>query len=394
MYLQDIKSSIIGYVTIRAEGYYIEKFINTCKNQNIYLGNMKREKSTIIIANVPVKQFKIMGKIAKKNKCKVKILEKKGVPFFLNKYKKRKIFAISLMVILGIILVLSRFVWNIEVTGNSSISSEEIIDLVKEEGLDIGVLKSKVDIQKVVEKIRLDRSDVAWCGIKVSGTNVVIKVVETDKVPYVVDEDDYCNIVATKDAMIVDVNAQNGSLQVKEGDVVKKGTVLIAGWLEGKYTGIRYVHATGDVKAKVWYSKKEKINFKQKQKKETGKTEKKYTVNVDKFAINFYKRLSKFENYDTISTEKKLKISSNFYLPINFVIKENKEFVQEEITYSVDEAKKIGEERLSKLLDEEVKGKGDIINKYINTNEVEDYIEVEVIYEVLENIGTEEKISF
>lgn len=394
MYLQDIKSSIIGYVTIRAEGYYIEKFINTCKNQNIYLGNMKREKSTIIIANVPVKQFKIMGKIAKKNKCKVKILEKKGVPFFLNKYKKRKIFAISLMVILGIILVLSRFVWNIEVTGNSSISSEEIINLVKEEGLDIGVLKSKVDIQKVVEKIRLDRSDVAWCGIKVSGTNVVIKVVETDKVPYVVDEDDYCNIVATKDAMIVDVNAQNGSLQVKEGDVVKKGTVLIAGWLEGKYTGIRYVHATGDVKAKVWYSKKEKINFKQKQKKETGKTEKKYTVNVDKFAINFYKRLSKFENYDTISTEKKLKISSNFYLPINFVIKENKEFVQEEITYSVDEAKKIGEERLSKLLDEEVKGKGDIINKYINTNEVEDYIEVEVIYEVLENIGTEEKISF
>ena len=35
----------------------------------------------------------------------------------------------------------------------------------------------------------------------------------------------------------------------------------------------------------------------------------------------------------------------------------------------------------------------DIVNEYINTNESEEYIEVEVIYEVLENIGTEEKIA-
>ena len=193
--------------------------------------------------------------------------------------------------------------------------------------------------------------------------------------------------------MIVDANAQNGTLQVKEGDVVKAGTVLISGWLEGKYTGIRYVHATGEVKAKVWYSKKEKIYYKQTVKKQTGNTEKKYAVNIDKIVINFYKRLSKFENYDTISTEKKLKISSNFYLPIKFIVKENQEVIEEDVTYSVEDAKLMGETMLSKKLDKEVEGKGDIINKYINTNEVDDYIEVEVIYEVLENIGTEEKIS-
>ena len=45
----------------------------------------------------------------------------------------------------------------------------------------------------------------------------------------------------------------------KHGDVVQKGTILIGGWIEGKYTGTRYVHAKGEVEAKVWYSKKEKI---------------------------------------------------------------------------------------------------------------------------------------
>ena len=216
---------------------------------------------------------------------------------------------------------------------------------------------------------------------------------EADKVPAIIDKDEYCNIIATKDAMIVDVNAQNGTLQVKEGDVVKAGSILIAGWLEGKYTGIRYVHATGEVKAKVWYSEKEKIYYKQTVKKETGNSEKKYSINIQNFAINFYKRLSKFEIYDTISTEKKLKISSNFYLPLKMVVKENREMVENEIIYTKEEAEELGVKELSEKLNKQIDSQEDIINKYINTNESNDYIEVEVIYEVLENIGTEEKIA-
>ena len=51
--------------------------------------------------------------------------------------------------------------------------------------------------------------------------------------------------------------AQNGTPLVKEGDLIKEGTILIGGWLEGKYTGTRYVHANGQVEAKVWYTKKD-----------------------------------------------------------------------------------------------------------------------------------------
>lgn len=50
---------------------------------------------------------------------------------------------------------------------------------------------------------------------------------------------------------------------------------------------------------------------------------------------------------------------------------------------------KIEEELKSQILNKE-----DIINKQINTNEQDGYIEVEVIYEVLESIGVEEKIIF
>ena len=363
------------------------------ERSGIYLENLKREKSTIIKASVPVKEFKNVAKIAKESKCKIKIKSKKGLPFILNRYRKRKIFAISLLLVLFSLVILSGFIWNIEITGNETISSEDILNIAKSEGLETGKLKRKVDPKKIVEKIRLERADISWVGINISGTNVVIKIVEADKAPEVIDKNDYCNIIAKKDAMIVSANAQNGTLQVKEGDVVKQGSVLIAGWLEGKYTGVRYVHATGQVMAKVWYSKREKVYYKQNERKQTGNVEKKYSINIKNFAINFYKKLSKFEIYDTINTEKKLKISSNFYLPFELIVKENHEVIEEEKNYTKDEAKQIGIDNISKELKSQINNEKDIVNEYINTNESEEYIEVEVIYEVLENIGTEEKIA-
>ena len=33
----------IGYVRIEVEGYYIEKFINECRNNKIHIWNIKKE---------------------------------------------------------------------------------------------------------------------------------------------------------------------------------------------------------------------------------------------------------------------------------------------------------------------------------------------------------------
>ena len=100
MYLQNIRTIVSGYVCVVVEGYYIEKFINICRNNNICLEKLKRAGSTVIRANVSVNDFKNVAKIAKKTKCTVKIEKKKGMPFFINKYRKRKIFAIALIIVI------------------------------------------------------------------------------------------------------------------------------------------------------------------------------------------------------------------------------------------------------------------------------------------------------
>lgn len=394
MYIQILKNYLLGYVRITIEGYFIERLMNLCSNKGILIWNSKRKKTTLLEANVSIKDFRQIVKIAKQAKCKVSIKQKKGLPFIFNRYRKRKIFFFSLILIIVAIVSLSNFVWNIEVIGNEKIDKKEIIQTLKKEGLEVGTLKNKVNTKEIINKMRLDRNDLAWIGIDIRGTNAIVKVVEADKKPDIIKEDDYCNIVATKAGIIEKVNAINGTPLVKKGDVIKEGTLVIGGWLEGKYTGTRYVHANGSVQAKVWYTQNERVELNQVISRKTENEETKYSVRINNFTINFYKTLSKFKKYDTIEQNKKIKLFSDFYLPIEIIQKNNYELVEETITYTKEQAKQKAEEEAKKKLDEQVKVKENILNTYINYQETEEYIEAQVIYEVLEEIGTKEKIVF
>lgn len=384
---------VSGYVDVVIEGYYIERFINICNTKQILLWNLKRKNSITLYASISIKDFKSLRSICKKTKCKLKIQNKKGIPFTLRKYKKRKIFLGLLFLIVSIVIILSNFIWNIDVEGNINIPREELLALAEENGLSVGKIKGGIDTKEVINKIRLERDDVAWVGIDIIGTNAVIKVVEADAKPDIINEEEYCNIVADKDAMITKVIARNGTPVVEEGSVVKKGDILIAGWMEGKYTGRQYVHSQGEIEAKVWYTATEKIELKETKKIETGNEENKYSVKINNFQINLPKSIPNFEKYDTIEASKKLKLFSNFYLPFELITYTYKEYKEETVIHSIEEAKQIGVERAEEKLVNEIKDK-EILDKQIKVKTESEYLLVEVTFEVKEKIGIEEKIVF
>lgn len=394
MILKIILSYILGYIKIKVEGYYIERFINICNTKRILLWDVKRDKSIIMYAKVRINEFKVLKHIAKSTQCKIEIEEKKGLPFFLNKHRKRKIFVGCLIAIVLTLMITSNYIWNIEIISNDEIDQAEIMSLLEQEGVSIGKAKGKIDTKKVINNIRLNRTDIAWIGIDIEGTNAIIEIVKSEEKPQIVPEDEYCNIVSNREGIITKISAQDGSVIAKVGDLVQEGTPLVAGWLKGKYTGIRYVHARADIEAKVWYEKKEKAYYNQVILVPTGNKENKYALDLNNFKINFYKNLSKFENYDTISESKKIKLFSNFYLPIEIKKSTNYEYVQKEVTYTEEELIDMTVSKLQEQLETEISDTNNITNKQINTYKNEGYIEVEVIYEVIEKIGTEEKIIF
>ncbi len=329
MFVKLLVRILLGYVRIEAEGYYIERFINICTNNKILIWNLKREKGVKLYLNIGINDFKKISQVARKTNCKVRILRKRGIPFFLNRYKKRKIFVLFLILIVLSIFVSSKYVWSVKISVKDDLKLENIEEDIEALGITKGVKKDKIDTDKVINELRLKRDDIAWVGIDIEGTNVKVNIVKADEAPNIIDNSDYCNIVASKAGIIKKIIAQNGTAIVKVGDQVQKGDILIAGYMEGKYTDTRYVHSLGEVEAIVSYQKSKEIKF--------------------------------------------------------FNQEENR-------NYTLGEAIEIGKNELTLDTKKEF-GEKEIFDTRIDTEEHDDGVIVKIIYDVLESIGEEQKIE-
>lgn len=142
MWVKILLNYIMGYVRITLEGYYIERFINICTNEKITIWKLKREKNINLKLNVGISDFKEIAKIAKKLQCKIKVEKKKGLPFIMHKYKKRKVFVIALLIVILAIGISSNYIWNIEIKSENNEEFEGIYEDLQEAGL--STRKSKI----------------------------------------------------------------------------------------------------------------------------------------------------------------------------------------------------------------------------------------------------------
>lgn len=393
MYIRLLVRLLMGYVRIEVEGYYIERFINICTNRKILIWNLKREKGVKLYLNIGINDFKNISDILKKTNCKVRILKKRGIPFLLNRYKKRKIFVILLVIMMFTIYASSRYIWNIDIKVKNNLQIDNLEEDLESLGVKKGIKKDEIDTNKIINELRLKRDDIAWIGIDIEGTSIKINIVKADKSPDIVKNTDYCNIIASKSGVIQKIVAQNGTAVVKIGDEVQKGDILIAGYMEGKYTDTRYVHSLGEVKAIVTYEETKEIRFNQDIYNYTGNEEKKYEISINNWKIKLHRKNSKFELYETKIENKDVKLFGKYYLPLEIIQITNREQIKESKVYSREEAIDLGKDIVSSELEQKIEKKEDIVDKKMDIEEYENSVVVTVKYGVLENIEENQKIE-
>lgn len=386
---------LFGYVDIKIEGFFTERFVNLCFAKGIFLWKLTYASSIALSARISISDFKKLRKIAKQTKCKVEISSKKGLPFLINKYKKRKIFAITCVVIAILIFGLTRFVWNVEIKCDNLDISADILKILNQAGIKEGVLISKVDTHKAINLINLSREDISWCGIKIAGTNVIVSIEMATKKPEILDPSVICDIISDKEAVITKITTLNGTSIVKEGDTVKPGDVLVRGVVEGKYTDPRPVHADAKIEAKVWYTKEEEQSFIQEYYETTENTYNNFGIKFNNFKINFNKRLPKFKKYDTIETNKKIKLFSNFYIPVEFVKVTYTEKNLKQKEYTMEELSNELQEKLkNECLKENNISKEDLIDVIPSISPMETGVKVKITCVTEEEIGMKKQIVY
>ena len=400
----------LGFYEIEVEGLYIQRFINLAASKKISIVSSKLEKSTVLRCRVFIKDINVLKEISEKAGCLISIKREKGVPIFFRKYRKRKGFAVTVLVIAFFIYLNSLFIWHIEIQidgfeknkykenddNNEEIVllEESIMNTLDENEIRRGKTKSEIENRKeeIINKLGLEFNNINWIGMEIKGTNLIMKIelgIENEN-----DEEDELglegnNIYANKSGKISKITVLSGTARKVVGDEVNEGDILVEGVIEGKYTGIRNVEAKAEIFIENVIKYEIERDLKIEVKEKTGNIENKVEIYINNFKINFHKRLLNFENYDTIRENRIVKLFSNYYLPIEIVLLKNEEWKLVERTYKPEELTEI----LFLEINERFNDEYDVANfEKIDiekqTKEENGKVKLTVNYKVQEKIGT------
>lgn len=387
---------IRGYVIIIVEGYFLEKFVNICTRRQILLLDIKRQKNSKMTLKVSIKGFKMLKPIARKTGCRVRICKKCGLPFLINRYRGRKTFLLGAVLFIVLFYIMTSFVWTIEVTGNEKIESQCILERLTSMGVRPGVLKYRVEPEKLADRIIMDVDGLSYVNVVVKGTKLKVEVAEGVDVPPMVPLSEPCDIVAKKDGVIKSIVVKAGEVAVKEGETVKKGQLLVSGSvpIKNMEDSSRQVHAIGSITARTWYESTQPVELRVVEKIRTGQKKENISLVLFSKKIDLFSKKVDYGDYDRIQTEKFLSIGENLVLPFGAVVETYYEYDVTEAEVSLEEAKEKAAGIAYREVLEDIPEGTQIIDRRIEFIESENGdIIADVIIECLEDIGVKKEIE-
>ncbi len=246
---------VMGYVCFTAYGGFPERFLNLCRMRGIILWDL-RSIDGVIHAKTDRSGYRRIRAVARKSGMKVRISQKCGLPFFLNRHSKRAGLIVGACFCIAMLCILSTRIWSIDVIGNKSIPSEDIIGVFEELGVRKGVAGKKIGINFVETEALLRLPGISWVNINISGSSALIEVRERVVSPETEDDSEPSDIVASRDGQIVVLRPFNGTQEQKIGNPVLKGDLLISGIEENKDLTVSFCRAKGYVVARTSRSAK------------------------------------------------------------------------------------------------------------------------------------------
>ncbi len=389
MFFNNLFYFLKGYVIIEVEGLFIERFINICVHRGIKLKRIVKTKGTILYLSFD--DFKKLRPVVRKTKSKIRILKKCGLPIIYKKYKKRYAFFIGAFLFSIFLLITSSLILSIEINGANHIPHSEILEVLKQEGVEIGAPRFLMSTAGDIKNSLLYHFDsISWAWIYKEGTKIRVEIKEGILPPEVVDKSNPCDIIAMRDGLICEATVKEGRLLTPIGNAVMAGDVLIAGTIEPENAPMYTVHAIGDVYAVTWHEKTGIYNLFKEHRLPTGK--KKTSVTFNLFSKSFTIGNHDFAEYDITQSVYEAHVGK-YYLGFGFTITNYIEVSPYTEPIPAEAALSIAQNELEQQIAADLLPHSKLRKRELEYTNIDDStIKVTLTMEFLENIGTEKQI--
>lgn len=259
---------ILGYVRFSVIGGSPERFFNYCARSGIVLWSITSRSASGACASSGM--YRSLRPLARRAGCRLRVRERHGLPFVLRRTRTHRGILYGAAAFAVILILLSLRVWCIDVTGNATLDSRAVLSVLAENGLSPGARISEIDTKKVEQKLMLMFPKIRWMTINQQGCVMQVCIQEKTERPEIVKQSGVCNVKASATGQIVAMRVFAGTAQVKKGDAVAQGQLLVSGVVEDLSGGSTFVHASAEIIAETSRSCEIRIPLKQNAREPTG----------------------------------------------------------------------------------------------------------------------------
>lgn len=382
----------MGYIEFTVKCNSPEKFINLAVGRGINIWDISKLTEGIN-AQTMAGEYKNLRLISKKCNAKIRLKNKRGLPFVINKYRKRKGIIVGILVFCTVIYVLSLYIWSIDIQGNNQLTSEEIISVMQDLGLSSGSLKSRIDVEATEQEAMIRLPDIAWISINLKGSHADIQIKERISAPDLVKEQAPCDIKAKSDAVIDRIETYKGTTIVKEGDAVIKGQTLISGIFEDSFGKNTFVHSQAKVYGYTTRKLEKTVNLSQIKPVDTGKVIKRYRLKLFGIEVPLTLWYKTGDNYRYEFSSCNLQIAR---VGLPFVLHKEQWFEQigESVTLTYQQALTEAKSQIEDSENDFTLNDVKVVDKYYQDSEVNGACILTGTYKCWEDVGIAEEIQF
>ncbi len=385
--MNKIINMLLGEARLEIYGDFPELYINALSKLGVPFWKFKKHEKGRASLIIPLSYLNQAEKAKISTGCDIKAVKKSGLALFLQGMRHRRVLFAGFFISFLTVCFFSLFVWEIEVTGNENVPTSEILAVLRNHGVRIGMYGLSIDQQDLRSRVLYEMKDLSWITVNVIGTKAEVIVREKIKKPEIVDVKRPSIVVAVKSGLVTKLNVYQGEPLVSAGQTVVKGDVLVSSEMQSLNSGTRQVHAMGEIYARTWYEFSYEIPLEYSVKEYTGKETKNITIILFGKRINLYFNTGISDTFcDKIIKNDLLILPGGVTLPISLYTEKSRryELSSEKIDYA--EAEKLLKQRLTEKLDELI-GEGEKKSLSFESKEENSSLKITLRAECLEQIG-------
>jgi len=168
---------------ISVRGKRPERALNLCSDRGIIVRGVTKASETEIRLCLEMKDKRTARRLCENAGLECEFLCETGPKATVNRFKTRYVLLVApLLVVVGV-MYLSLFVWEIDVVGNESVSSAEILRTLDDCGFGVGTFTLNTDAALLSNEVLSRLTHLSFMAINIHGSKVDVIVREARKAP-------------------------------------------------------------------------------------------------------------------------------------------------------------------------------------------------------------------